>query len=87
MVAACRFSFDPVAAALDGSPGHDDSSGQDADVSPDGDGSVLLGPWSAPVPIPAAATTGEEQDVTGSSDKLEIYWLFSNCGGSPLFFE
>jgi len=79
LLAACE-------ARISGSPG--DPVLADAPLSPDDDAAidaatdatVMLGPWSTPAKVPQASTTAGEDDVTLSSNGLEM--IFSIDGGT-----
>lgn len=48
------------------------------DVASDGstDGDTLLGPWSAPMPVPVAMEAiADEEDCTGAANKRELYFI------------
>jgi Tol biopolymer transport system component len=72
-LAACRIGFDPLGEASDGPMAGDDAAVSDAPGS-----GADLGAWPMAVPVPNASTANEEQDVTASSDKTEIYFSFGS---------
>ncbi len=73
LVSACNAQLmDPSDTATDGSISHGDASDG---AQPD---AFMLGPWSAPVPIPIASTLADEDDGTLSSTGLELFFSIVN---------
>jgi hypothetical protein len=72
-------------ARISGAPG--DVVQQDAAISRDAASkppidAAMLGPWSAPAAIPQAATVAAEDDVTLSSNALEMLFAIDNANGT-----
>lgn len=59
----------------------------DAGAGLDGAGDALvLGAWSTPVPVGVAATPAEEDDVTLSSNALEMIFAVAGMTGKDLYY-
>jgi hypothetical protein len=66
--------------ALDAATGDDAASSPPSDAAP-------LGPWSAPAAIPQASTKAAEDDVTLSSNALEMIFAIEGASGKDLFYS
>jgi hypothetical protein len=66
-----------------------DGTSAEADAAPGVDAgidAVRLGPWSPPLKVPAAATAATEDDVTLSSDGLELIFAIAAGGSKDLYY-
>ena len=68
-------------------PAQDGAAAVDAAVTGDasGDGAAF-GPWSAPATVKGAATTADEDDVTLSSNALEMIFAVAGTTGKDLYY-
>lgn len=89
LLAACeaRISGAPDERGLaDAGPG-EDAAAEDAAIGVPPDAVVVLGPWSAPAKVPQASTTSIEDDVTLSSNTLEmIFAIDGGTNGKDLYY-
>jgi hypothetical protein len=68
----------------------DAATSEDAVDDPHIDGAVdaaMLGPWSLPAKLPQASTTAVEDDVTLSSNTLEMIFAIDGTSGKDLYYS
>lgn len=63
-----------------------DAAGTDSASAAPGD-AAPLGPWSAPAAIPQASTAAAEDDVTLSSNTLEMIFAIEGANGKDLYYS
>ena len=82
LLIACdaRISSAPGDRTVDAAAGDDAASPLPTDAAP-------LGPWSAAAAIPQASTTAAEDDVTLSSNALEMFFAIDSANGKDLYYS
>lgn len=84
LLCACKASISD--APPDGRNPDGMGQGSDATDAPP-DGTMPLGPWGAPQKIPQMSTTAAEDDLTLSSNLLEMVFAIAQTNGKDLYYS
>lgn len=84
LISACKAELGDGPADADLNSGSDGGSNSVSDDA-GADGAAPLGPWSAPQMIPGGDSGADEDDVTLSSNELELYFKRNDGGNINLY--
>lgn len=85
LISACKAELGEGPADADGSSGGSDSGSNSVSADGGPDATTPLGPWSTPQLVPGGNSGADEDDITLSSNKLELYFKRDDGGNINLY--
>ncbi|NVB84857.1 MAG: hypothetical protein HOV81_41185 [Kofleriaceae bacterium] len=85
LISACKAELADGPADASDTSGGSDSGSNNVSTDAGTDGMMPLGPWSTPQLVPGGNSAADEDDITLSSNKLELYFKRDDGGNINLY--